>query len=270
VLLNSCVHIERLSSLIHPTAIIADSAKLDENVQIGAYSIIGENVEIAADTVVGPHVVINGHTIIGKNNHFYQFSSIGEANQDKKYAGEPTRTQIGDNNIFRECCTVHRGTIQDQGITRIGNDNLVMCYTHIAHDCQIGNEVILANNTTLAGHVHIGDWAIMGGFSMVHQFVHVGAHAFSAINGIVLKDIPPYVMAEGRPSVPRAINSEGLKRRGFSAESITAIRRAFKIIYRRKLSLEEAVAMITDMAEEFPELACMPEFIKASNRGIIR
>ncbi len=262
--------IERLSSLIHPTAIIADSARLDENVQVGPYSIIGENVEIDTGTIVGPHVVINGHTIIGKKNHFYQFSSIGEANQDKKYAGEPTRTHIGDNNIFRECCTVHRGTVQDQGITNIGNDNLVMCYTHIAHDCQIGSQVILANNTTLAGHVHIGDWAIMGGFSMVHQFVHVGAHAFSAINGIVLKDIPPYVMAEGRPAVPRAINTEGLKRRGFSAESITNIRRAFKIIYRRKLHLDEAITTIKDMSVEFPELACIPEFINASTRGIIR
>jgi len=256
--------------LIHPTAIIANTAKLNENVQVGPYSIIGENVEIDTGTVIGPHVIINGHTQIGKNNHFYQFSSIGEVNQDKKYAGEPTRTLIGDNNIFRECCTVHRGTVQDQGVTRIGSDNLIMCYTHIAHDCQVGNQVILANNTTLAGHVHIGDWAIMGGFSMVHQFVHVGAHAFSAINGIILKDIPPYVMAEGRPVVPRAINAEGLKRRGFSSAAITAIRRAFKMIYRKKLPLEEAVSIISEMAVEYPELDCLLQFIRTSNRGIIR
>ncbi len=256
--------------MIHPTAIIANSAKLGKDVQIGPYSVIGENVEISTGTVVGPHVVINGHTTIGSNNHFYQFSSIGEANQDKKYNDEPTQTIIGDNNIFRECCTVHRGTIQDHGITRIGNDNLVMCYTHIAHDCQIGNQVILANNTTLAGHVHIDDWAIMGGFSMVHQFVHIGAHAFSAINGIVLKDIPPYVLAEGRPSVPRTINTEGLKRRGFTKEAIVAIRRAFKIIYRQKLSLEEATSSIAEMVTEFPDLACFLEFINASKRGIIR
>ena len=256
--------------MIHSTAIIADTAKLDKTVQVGPYSVIGENVEIASGTVVGPHVVINGHTKIGKNNHFYQFSSIGEANQDKKYAGEPTQTIIGDNNIFRECCTVHRGTVQDHGITKIGNDNLVMCYTHIAHDCQIGNQIILANNTTLAGHVHVHDWAIMGGFSMVHQFVHIGAHAFSAINGIVLKDIPPYVIAEGRPAMPRTINSEGLKRRGFSKEAILAIRRAFKNLYRNKLPLEEAVSTIAEMAKEFPELACIPEFINASKRGIIR
>lgn len=256
--------------MIHSTAIISDSAKLDSTVQVGPYSVIGENVEIGAGTVVSPHVVINGHTTIGENNHIYQFSSIGEANQDKKYAGEPTKTIIGNNNIFRECCTVHRGTVQDEGITRIGNDNLIMCYTHIAHDCQIGNQIILANNTTLAGHVHINDWVIMGGFSMVHQFVHVGAHAFSAINGIVLKDIPPYVMAEGRPVAPRAINSEGLKRRGFSKEAITAIRRAFKIIYRQKLSLDDAMCSISEMVIDYPELACMPEFIRASKRGIIR
>ncbi len=256
--------------MIHSTAIIADAAKLDSTVQVGPYSVIGENVEIGAGTVIAPHVVINGHTTIGESNHIYQFSSIGEANQDKKYAGEPTKTIIGNNNIFRECCTVHRGTIQDNGITRIGNDNLVMCYTHIAHDCQIGNQIILANNTTLAGHVHINDWVIMGGFSMVHQFVHVGVHAFSAISGIVLKDIPPYVMAEGRPAAPRAINSEGLKRRGFSRDTITAIRRAYKIIYRQKLSLDDAMSSISEMADDYPELACMPEFIRASKRGIIR
>ncbi len=256
--------------MIHSTAIIADSAKLHENVQVGPYSIIGEHVEIDSGTVVGSHVVINGHTRIGKKNHIYQFSSIGEANQDKKYAGEPTQTLIGDHNVFRECSTIHRGTVQDKGITQIGSDNLVMCYTHIAHDCKIGNQVILANNTTLAGHVHIGDWAIMGGFSMVHQFVHVGVHAFSSINGVVLKDIPPYVMAEGRPVIPRAINSEGLKRRGFSAEAITAIRRAFKIIYRQKIPLDEAISNITRMAIEFPELDCFVQFINESNRGIIR
>jgi len=256
--------------LIHPTAIIADSANVDETVLIGPYSIVGDNVKIAAGTVIGPHVIINGHTSIGENNQIYQFSSIGEVNQDKKYAGEPTQTIIGNNNIFRECCTVHRGTIQDEGITRIGNDNLIMCYTHIAHDCKIGDQVILANNTTLAGHVHINDWVIMGGFSMVHQFVHVGIHAFSAINSIILKDIPPYVMVEGRPSAPRAINSEGLKRRGFTKETITAIRRAFKEIYRKQLTLEQAISSIANMTDEYPELVCMPEFIKASKRGIIR
>jgi len=256
--------------LIHPTAIIAASAKLDENVQVGPYSIIGENVEIASGTVVGPHVVINGHTKIGKNNHFYQFASIGEANQDKKYDGEATQTIIGDNNVFRESCTVHRGTIQDHGITLIGNDNLFMCYTHIAHDCQIADKVILANNTTLAGHVQIGDWAILGGGSMVHQFVRIGAHAFSAISSILLKDIPPYVMVEGRPAAPRAINTEGLKRRGFNQDAILSIRRAFKTIYRQKLKFEDALATVSEMAVDVPEVAVMLEFINNSKRGIIR
>ena len=256
--------------MIHETAIIADSAQLADNVQIGPYSIIGENVSIDKNTVVGPHVVINGHTSIGKNNHFYQFSSIGEANQDKKYAGEPTKTRIGDDNICRECCTVHRGTVQDEETTRIGNNNLIMCYTHIAHDCNIGNETILANNTTLAGHVHVGDWAILGGGTMVHQFAHIGAHAFTSISSIVLKDVPPYVMVAGRPAVPRVINSEGLKRRGFSSDAITDIKRAYKVIYRQKHSLEDAQKIIQQMSEITPELACMAKFIVNSQRGIIR
>ncbi|PCJ51007.1 MAG: acyl-[acyl-carrier-protein]--UDP-N-acetylglucosamine O-acyltransferase [Gammaproteobacteria bacterium] len=256
--------------MIHPTAIIADSAKLEEGVQVGAFSIVGEHVSLGAGTIVGPHVIINGHTTIGKNNHFYQFSSIGEANQDKKYAGEPTLTIIGDNNIFRECCTVHRGTAQDNGVTRIGNNNLFMCYIHIAHDCQLGDEVILANNTTLAGHVHIGDWAILGGATMVHQYAHIGAHAFCSISSIVLKDIPPYVMVAGRPAVPRVINTEGLKRRGFSPEAISNIKRAYKTIYRLQLPLEEAHKIITEMAVKTPELIIMSEFISKSNRGIIR
>ena len=256
--------------LIHPTALIADTVTIASDVQIGAYSVIGENVEIAEGTIIGPHVVINGHTSIGRNNHIYQFASVGEVNQDKKYNNEPTQTIIGDNNVFREFCTIHRGTVQDEGVTRIGNDNLIMCYVHIAHDCQIGNQTILANNTTLAGHVHIGDYAILGGGSMVHQFVHIGAHAFTAISSIVLKDIPPYVMVDGRPAVPRVINTEGLKRRDFSSDSIVAIKRAFKTIYRKKLSLEEAMDSIREMAKETPELNCIPDFISASKRGIIR
>lgn len=256
--------------MIHPTAIIESGAKLHDSVTVGPYSIIGPDVTIDEGTQIASHVVINGHTQIGKHNQFYQFASVGEVNQDKKYAGEPTQTIIGDNNVFRECCTIHRGTIQDAGITQIGSHNLVMCYTHIAHDCQIGDHVILANNTTLAGHVHIGDWAIMGGFSMVHQFVHVGAHAFSAINGIILKDIPPYVMAEGRPAIPRTINTEGLKRRGFSPEAIIEIKRAFKTLYRRKLGLEEALSEIEARSETHQELAIIPAFIDQSIRGIIR
>ncbi len=256
--------------MIHPTAIVDENAKLHESVAVGPYSVIGPDVTIDEGTRVASHVVINGHTTIGKNNTIYQFASIGEVNQDKKYAGEPTQTIIGDNNVFRECCTVHRGTVQDDGITEIGSDNLVMCYTHIAHDVKIGNRVILANNTTLAGHVHIGDWAILGGFAMVHQFVHIGAHAFTAINSIVLKDIPPYVMVEGRPAAPRTINSEGLKRRGFSGDAILSIKRAFKSLYRKQLSLDKALELIADESAASPELNIISEFVENSTRGIIR
>lgn len=256
--------------MIHPTAIVDENAKLHESVAVGPYSVIGPDVKIDEGTRVASHVVINGHTTIGKNNTIYQFASIGEVNQDKKYAGEPTQTIIGDNNVFRECCTVHRGTVQDDGITEIGSDNLVMCYTHIAHDVKIGNRVILANNTTLAGHVHIGDWAILGGFAMVHQFVHIGAHAFTAINSIVLKDIPPYVMVEGRPAAPRTINSEGLKRRGFSGDAILSIKRAFKSLYRKQLSLDKALELIADESDTCPELNIISEFVENSTRGIIR
>lgn len=256
--------------MIHPSAIVDPSAQLHESVTVGPFSVIGPNVTIAEGTTVSSHVVINGHTSIGKNNQFYQFASIGEANQDKKYVGEPTQTIIGDNNIFRECCTVHRGTTQDDGITKIGSDNLVMCYTHIAHDCQIGDKVILANNCTLAGHVHVGDWVILGGFAMVHQFVHIGAHAFSAINSVILKDIPPYVMVEGRPAAPRTINSEGLKRRGFSSDGIMSIKRAFKSLYRKQLTLEQALVEINAESENNTELDIITEFIDQSTRGIIR
>lgn len=256
--------------MIHPTAIVDENAKLHESVAVGPYSVIGPDVTIDEGTRVASHVVINGHTTIGKNNTIYQFASIGEVNQDKKYAGEPTQTIIGDNNVFRECCTVHRGTVQDDGITEIGSDNLVMCYTHIAHDVKIGNRVILANNTTLAGHVHIGDWAILGGFAMVHQFVHIGAHAFTAINSIVLKDIPPYVMVEGRPAAPRTINSEGLKRRGFSGDAILSIKRAFKSLYRKQLSLDKALELIAEESAASPELNIISEFVENSTRGIIR
>jgi UDP-N-acetylglucosamine acyltransferase len=256
--------------VIHPSALVDPSAELHESVSVGPFAVIGPDVKIGEGTRVASHVIINGHTEIGKHNQFYQFASVGEANQDKKYAGEPTRTIIGDNNVFRECCTIHRGTVQDDGITRIGSNNLVMCYSHIAHDCKIGDHVILANNTTLAGHVHVGDWVILGGFAMVHQFVHIGAHAFSAISSIILKDIPPYVMVEGRPAIPRTINSEGLKRRGFSPDAIMAIKRAFKSLYRKKLPLEEAVEEIKSQASMHEELTLILEFIKQSTRGIIR
>ncbi|MGX5173403.1 acyl-ACP--UDP-N-acetylglucosamine O-acyltransferase [Aliikangiella sp. IMCC44653] len=254
--------------MIHPSAIIHPSAKLGKDVSVGPFSIIDEHVEIDSGTVVGPHVVINGHTKIGKNNQFYQFSSIGEANQDKKYAGEPTRTVIGDNNIIRESCTIHRGTIQDRAETTIGNDNLIMAYTHVAHDCVLGNNIIIANSSNLAGHVVVGDWAILGGFSGVHQFVHIGAHAFVGIKSAVTQDILPFVLFAA--SSPRAINAEGLKRRGFSKQDITQIRRAFKVIYRQGLKIDEAIAELAEAAEQCASVQLMVDFVKNSQRGIAR
>ncbi|MDX1704874.1 acyl-ACP--UDP-N-acetylglucosamine O-acyltransferase [Pseudidiomarina sp.] len=254
--------------MIHPTAIIDEGAKLGRNVRVGAYSIIGANVEIGDDCDIGPHVVLRGPTTLGRGNRIFQFASVGEDCQDKKYAGEPTRLVVGDNNIFREFVTVHRGTIQDQGVTSIGSDNLLMAYVHVAHDCVVGNNVILANNTTLAGHVHVGDWAILGGFTGVHQFCHIGAHAFTAVNSVVVQDIPPYIMAQGHNAVPRTINSEGLKRRGFTNEQITNIKRAFKILYRKGLTINEAVAQLQELDAD--EVRSMIDFVQNSSRGIIR
>ncbi|MBV1911134.1 MAG: acyl-ACP--UDP-N-acetylglucosamine O-acyltransferase [Kangiellaceae bacterium] len=254
--------------MIHPSAIVHPNAKLADGVEIGPYSIIDEHVAIGAGTIVGPHVVINGHTTIGENNHFYQFSSIGEANQDKKYRGEPTRTVIGNNNIIRESCTIHRGTTQDQQVTSIGNDNLLMAYTHVAHDCRIGNQIIIANSSNIAGHVVIDDWAILGGFSGIHQFCRIGAHSFLGIRSHVTQDILPFTLfAEG--SV-RSINVEGIKRRGFSKEDISLLRKSYKIIYRQGLRIEEAVEQIKNLSSESSSLDLMIEFIKSSQRGITR
>jgi len=254
--------------VIHSTAIIEPSAQIGRNVEIGAYSIVGAGVVIGDDCVIGPHVVLRGPTQLGRNNRIFQFASVGEDCQDKKFKGEPTELIIGDNNIIREFVTIHRGTVQDQGITRIGSDNLLMAYVHVAHDCIVGDHVILANNTTLAGHVHVGDWAILGGFTGVHQFCHIGAHAFTAVNSVVVQDIPPYIMAQGHNAAPRTINSEGLKRRGFSAEQITTIKRAFKILYRQGLTVNEAVAKMNEL--NAAELQPLISFIQNSSRGIIR
>jgi UDP-N-acetylglucosamine acyltransferase len=254
--------------VIHATAIIDSSAQLGRNVEIGAYSIVGADVVIGDDCVIGPHVVLRGPTRLGRNNRIFQFASVGEDCQDKKFKGEPTQLIVGDNNIIREFVTIHRGTVQDQGITRIGNDNLLMAYVHVAHDCVVGDHVILANNTTLAGHVHVGDWAILGGFTGVHQFCHIGAHAFTAVNSVVVQDVPPYIMAQGHNAVPRTINSEGLKRRGFSSEQITAIKRAFKILYRQGLTVNEAVEKMVEL--QVPALQPLIDFVQQSSRGIIR
>lgn len=254
--------------MIHSTAIIDPAAQLGRNVEIGPYSIIGADVVIGDDCIIGPHVVLRGPTVLGLNNRIFQFASVGEDCQDKKFKGEPTQLVIGDNNIIREFVTIHRGTAQDQGITRIGSDNLLMAYVHVAHDCVVGDHVILANNTTLAGHVHVGDWAILGGFTGVHQFCHIGAHAFTAVNSVVVQDIPPYIMAQGHNAVPRTINSEGLKRRGFSAEQISTIKRAFKILYRQGHTVSEAVEKMNEL--QATELQPLIDFVQQSARGIIR
>ncbi|RUO79482.1 acyl-ACP--UDP-N-acetylglucosamine O-acyltransferase [Pseudidiomarina taiwanensis] len=254
--------------MIHSTAIIDPKAKLGRDVRVGPYSIIGADVEIGDECDIGPHVVLRGPTRLGKRNKIFQFASVGEDCQDKKYAGEPTRLEIGDDNIIRECVTIHRGTVQDQGLTAIGSNNLLMAYVHVAHDCMVGDNVILANNTTLAGHVHVGDWAILGGFTGVHQFCHIGAHAFTAVNSVVVQDVPPYIMAQGHNAVPRTINSEGLKRRGFSSAQIMTIKRAFKTLYRSGLTVTEAVAQLEQV--QAAELEPLIEFVQNSRRGIIR
>ncbi len=259
-----------MPATIHPTALIDPGAQLGENVSIGAYSVIGAGVEIGDGTSVGPHVVIEGPTRIGRDNRIFQFSSLGAEPQDKKYGGEPTRLEIGDRNTIREFCTFNRGTAQDVGTTRVGNDNWIMAYVHLAHDCQIGDHTIFANNAQLAGHVHIGDWAILGGFTVVHQFVRIGAHCLTAMGTILLQDVPPFVTAAGNPAVPHGINSEGLKRRGFSPEAIAALRRAYKTLYRSGLKLEEASVAIAAAASEEPALAPLADFLATPGRGLIR
>ncbi|MDP3088998.1 MAG: acyl-ACP--UDP-N-acetylglucosamine O-acyltransferase [Methylotenera sp.] len=255
---------------IHPTAIIDVSAELDCSVEVGPYSIIGENVKIDAGTRIAGHVIINGPTTIGKNNHIFQYSSLGEAPQDKKYKDEPTLLEIGDNNTIREFCTFNRGTIQDKGTTKIGNDNWIMAYVHIAHDCQIGNHTIFANNSSLAGHVDIHDYAILGGFTLIHQFCKVGSHVITAVGSVVFKDIPPYVTAAGYDAKPHGINAEGLKRRGFGPEAILQIKRAYKALYRNGLTLEEAKIELAAMRATTPEIGLLTDFLNVSTRGIVR
>ncbi|MCZ4305389.1 acyl-ACP--UDP-N-acetylglucosamine O-acyltransferase [Zoogloeaceae bacterium G21618-S1] len=256
--------------MIHSTAIIHPDAKLADGVSVGAYSLIGPHVEIGADTRIGPHVVIEGHTRIGQGNEIFQFCSIGGSPQDKKYDDEPTRLEIGDRNTIREYCSFNVGTSQDVGVTRVGSDNWIMAYVHIAHDCQVGDHTIFANNATLAGHVHVGDWAILGGFTGVHQFVRVGAHSFCGVSTVLLQDLPPYVTVSGNPSRPHGINSEGLKRRGYSPESIIAIKRAYRALYRSGLSLEESRKIIAEAAVEDQSVKVFSDFIAVSNRGIVR
>jgi len=255
---------------VHPTAIIDPKARLGEGVAVGAYSIIGADVEIGDNTWIGPHVVIQGPTKIGCDNRIYQFASLGEAPQDKKYAGEPTRLEIGDRNLIREFVTMSRGTPTGGGLTRVGSDGLYMAYVHVAHDCVVGDKVIFSNNASLAGHVHVEDWVILSGFTLVHQFCSIGAHAFTGMGSAISKDVPPYLMVSGNPAEPHGINKEGLKRRGFSQEQIRNLRNAYKVLYRSGLSFEEAKAELGKMAEMLPEVRPFAGFMENVKRSIIR
>jgi UDP-N-acetylglucosamine acyltransferase len=259
---------------IHPTAIVDAHAELDASVTVGAYTLIGPEARIAGGTTIGPHCVIEGRTTIGRDNRIWQFASLGAAPQDKKYAGEPTELVIGDRNTIREFCTFNRGTAQDTGATRIGDDNWIMAYVHIAHDCVVGDQTILANNATLAGHVHIGDWVILGGLTGVHQFTQVGAHAMAGFASHVSQDVPPYMMVDGNPLAVRGFNVEGLRRRGFTPARISAVKQMHKLLYRDGLTLEKARAAIADLAQATPEaaadIALMSDFLAASTRGIAR
>ncbi|MEO6078571.1 MAG: acyl-ACP--UDP-N-acetylglucosamine O-acyltransferase [Steroidobacteraceae bacterium] len=255
---------------IDPRAVVSPDAQIADGVAIGPFAVIGPQVSIGPGSWIGPHVVINGPTVIGAGNKVFQFASIGEAPQDKKYQGEETRLLIGDRNVFREYVTVNRGTVTGIGETRIGNDNLLLAYTHIAHDCVLGDNIILSNAVNLAGHVELGDWVIMGGFAGSHQFCRIGAHAFIGNNTSVIRDIPPYVLATGHPAEPRSANIEGLKRRGFSEEQIRAIRNAYRVLYRSELRLEEAVAQLREMAAEHDCLTILVDFISQSTRSLAR
>lgn len=258
------------SSNIHTTAIIDPSAQIHPSVHIGPYSVIGADVKIGAGTKIANHVTISGPTIIGEDNQIYQYACLGEAPQDKKYKGEPTLLEIGDRNTIREFCTFNRGTVQDKNTTKIGDDNWIMAYVHIAHDCIVGNHTIIANNSTLAGHVDIHDYAILGGFTLVHQYCKVGAHVITAVNTVVFKDIPPYVTAAGYDAKPHGINAEGLKRRGFSAETILHIKRAYKALYRQNLSFSEAKDVLVEMQMITPEIKLFSDFFEVATRGIVR
>jgi UDP-N-acetylglucosamine acyltransferase len=255
--------------VIHSTAIIHPTVKLGKNVSVGAFCLIDANVSIDDNTVLESHVVVKGKTSIGKDNHIYQFASVGEDCQDKKYAGEPTELIIGDNNIIRESVTIHRGTVQDESVTRIGSNNLLMCFVHVAHDCVIGDNSILATGATLAGHVHIGNWVIMGGLTAAHQFCHIGDHSFIGGGAIILADVPPFIMV-GNNGEPRGINSEGLKRRGFSSETIMQIKRAYKILFRNNYRATEAVEKLRELSGDTQEVKFMADFVSRSSRGIVR
>ena len=261
---------------IHPLALVDPSAQLDDSVSVGPFTTIGPHVKVASGTRIGSHCVIEGRTTIGRDNQIFQFNSLGAIPQDKKYAGEPCELIIGDRNVIREFCTFNIGTAGDQGVTTIGNDNWIMAYVHLAHDCQVGNQTIFANSAQLAGHVHVGDWAILGGFTVVHQFVRIGAHSFTAMHSLLLADLPPFVMCQGQPAEARSMNFEGLRRRGFSPERISAVKAMHKALYRDDLTLDKAKDQIAQIVQEKPEsapdVAMMLDFLNltSAQRGIIR
>ncbi|HET9694962.1 MAG TPA: acyl-ACP--UDP-N-acetylglucosamine O-acyltransferase [Steroidobacteraceae bacterium] len=259
-----------MSGTIHATAIVAPDAVLGEGVEVGAYAVIGPGVEIGPRTRIAAHAMVHCHTRLGADNLVHAYASVGDAPQDKKYKGEPTRLEIGDRNVIREFVTLNRGTTKDRGVTTIGSDNLFMSYAHVAHDCVVGNQCVLANSATLGGHVFLGDWVIMGGFAAIHQFCKVGAHAFLANNAAVTRDVPPYVMAVGGPAKPHSINSEGLKRRGFTPVQIRNLRNAYRVLYRSGLRLEEALEQLRAMAQEQPEVQALVDFIPQSTRSLVR
>lgn len=256
--------------MIHRTAQIDPKASLGENVSVGPWSIIGPDVEVGDGSEIGPHVILKGPTCIGRKNKIYQFSSIGEDCQDKKYNGEPTRLVIGDNNVIREACTIHRGTVQDQGVTRIGNDNLLMVNVHIAHDVVVGNHCIIANNAAIAGHVHIGNYAVLGGFAGVHQFCHIGAHSMSGVGSVIVKDVPAFVTVSGNTATSHGINIEGLRRRNFSKETIAALQKAYKIVFRQGLTVKDAISKVQELDYQCQELDIFIDSIANSTRGVVR
>jgi UDP-N-acetylglucosamine acyltransferase len=260
---------------IHPSALVDSKAWLDSNVEVGAFAIIGPHTRINAGCVVHPYASVIGHTVLGKNNHIHSHAVIGGPPQDKKYADEPTRLEIGDGNTFRESVTVNTGTVQDAGVTRIGSNNWVMAYVHVAHDCQVGHHVIMANGVQLAGHIQVGDWAILGGLTGVHQFVKIGAHSMTGAGTVLLQDLPPYVMSQGYPAEPKGLNVEGLRRRGFSAEAITVLKQAYRLLYRDGLSFEQSKAEIAALEAQLSgqaasAVAVLNQFLASVARGVIR
>lgn len=259
---------------VHPTAVVDAAAELADDVEVGAYSVIGPQVCIGRGTRIGPHCVIEGRTVLGCDNRIWQFCSLGAAPQDKKYAGEPTELRIGDRNTIREFCTVNRGTVQDGGQTLVGDDNWIMAYVHVAHDCRIGNQVVLANSVQLAGHVHVGDWTLIGGISGVHQFVHIGAHAMVGFSTALSQDVPPFVVVDGNPARVHGYHAEGLRRRQFSAERVSAIKQMYRLLYRQGLSLEEAREGIEALHGSHPQagadIQAMLDFLAGARRGIVR